>query len=104
MTITHLSDVLLYREAVRRYEELSDIFSEKDNYSHSRELLKEVSCFFVIKKLKYSGNLISCMFSVLAKVKTGWQALNDEFTYILAYGENRVGSVRNLILYLWHAL
>ncbi|XP_064206860.1 ral guanine nucleotide dissociation stimulator-like 2 isoform X2 [Anguilla rostrata] len=29
------------REAVRRYEELSDIFSEKDNYSHSRELLKE---------------------------------------------------------------
>uniref|UniRef100_A0A672S542 Ral guanine nucleotide dissociation stimulator-like n=1 Tax=Sinocyclocheilus grahami TaxID=75366 RepID=A0A672S542_SINGR len=31
------------REAVRRYEELSDIFSEKDNYSQSRELLKE-SC------------------------------------------------------------
>ena len=31
------------REAVRRYEELSAIFSEKDNYSHSRELLKEVS-------------------------------------------------------------
>uniref|UniRef100_A0A3Q1HFJ1 Ral guanine nucleotide dissociation stimulator-like 2 n=1 Tax=Anabas testudineus TaxID=64144 RepID=A0A3Q1HFJ1_ANATE len=29
------------REAVRRYEELSEIFSEKDNYSHSRELLKE---------------------------------------------------------------
>ncbi|XP_016394097.1 ral guanine nucleotide dissociation stimulator-like [Sinocyclocheilus rhinocerous] len=29
------------REAVRRYEELSDIFSEKDNYSQSRELLKE---------------------------------------------------------------
>ncbi|XP_018941719.1 ral guanine nucleotide dissociation stimulator-like 2 isoform X2 [Cyprinus carpio] len=30
------------REAVKRYEELSDIFSEKDNYSQSRELLKEV--------------------------------------------------------------
>ncbi|XP_051575171.1 ral guanine nucleotide dissociation stimulator-like 2 isoform X2 [Myxocyprinus asiaticus] len=29
------------REALRRYEELSDIFSEKDNYSQSRELLKE---------------------------------------------------------------
>ncbi|XP_067093634.1 ral guanine nucleotide dissociation stimulator-like 2 isoform X2 [Osmerus mordax] len=29
------------KEAVRRYEELSDIFSEKDNFSHSRELLKE---------------------------------------------------------------
>ncbi|KAG7216499.1 hypothetical protein INR49_001985, partial [Caranx melampygus] len=28
-------------EAVRRYEELSEIFSEKDNYSQSRELLKE---------------------------------------------------------------
>ncbi|XP_041091086.1 ral guanine nucleotide dissociation stimulator-like 2 [Polyodon spathula] len=29
------------REAVRSYEELSQIFSEEDNYSHSRELLKE---------------------------------------------------------------
>lgn len=29
------------REAVKRYEELSNIFSEKDNYSQSRELLKE---------------------------------------------------------------
>ncbi|XP_041843295.1 ral guanine nucleotide dissociation stimulator-like 2 isoform X2 [Melanotaenia boesemani] len=29
------------REALRRYEELSEIFSDKDNYSHSRELLKE---------------------------------------------------------------
>ncbi|XP_052002243.1 ral guanine nucleotide dissociation stimulator-like isoform X2 [Xyrauchen texanus] len=29
------------REALRRYEELSNIFSEKDNYSQSRELLKE---------------------------------------------------------------
>ncbi|KAM6967939.1 ral guanine nucleotide dissociation stimulator-like 2 [Aplochiton taeniatus] len=29
------------REVVKRYEELSNIFSEKDNYSHSRELLKE---------------------------------------------------------------
>ncbi|XP_048880752.1 ral guanine nucleotide dissociation stimulator-like 2 isoform X2 [Brienomyrus brachyistius] len=29
------------REALRRYEELSDIFSEKDNYSQSRELLRE---------------------------------------------------------------
>ncbi|XP_023262916.1 ral guanine nucleotide dissociation stimulator-like 2 isoform X1 [Seriola lalandi dorsalis] len=29
------------REAMRRYEELSEIFSEKDNYSQSRELLKE---------------------------------------------------------------
>lgn len=29
---------------MRRYEELSEIFSEKDNYSQSRELLKEVSC------------------------------------------------------------
>ncbi|XP_030637546.1 ral guanine nucleotide dissociation stimulator-like 2 [Chanos chanos] len=29
------------KEAVRRYEELSYIFSEKDNYSQSRELLKE---------------------------------------------------------------
>ncbi|KAM4600896.1 ral guanine nucleotide dissociation stimulator-like 2 isoform 2-T2 [Polymixia lowei] len=28
------------RESVRKYEELSDIFSEKDNYSQSRELLK----------------------------------------------------------------
>lgn len=33
----------LDREAVRRYEELSEIFSDKDNYSQSRELLKEVS-------------------------------------------------------------
>lgn len=31
------------REAVKRYEELSSIFSERDNYSQSRELLKEVS-------------------------------------------------------------
>ncbi|XP_031432939.1 ral guanine nucleotide dissociation stimulator-like 2 isoform X2 [Clupea harengus] len=29
------------REAVKRYEELSSIFSEQDNYSQSRELLKE---------------------------------------------------------------
>uniref|UniRef100_UPI0037E82C64 ral guanine nucleotide dissociation stimulator-like 2 isoform X2 n=1 Tax=Semicossyphus pulcher TaxID=241346 RepID=UPI0037E82C64 len=29
------------REVIRRYEELSEIFSEKDNYSQSRELLKE---------------------------------------------------------------
>ncbi|XP_069571165.1 ral guanine nucleotide dissociation stimulator-like 2 isoform X1 [Brachyistius frenatus] len=29
------------REALRRYEELSEIFSDKDNYSQSRELLKE---------------------------------------------------------------
>ncbi|XP_010888127.2 ral guanine nucleotide dissociation stimulator-like 2 isoform X1 [Esox lucius] len=29
------------RETAKRYEELSDIFSEKDNYSHCRELLKE---------------------------------------------------------------
>lgn len=29
------------REAVRRYEELTEIFSEKDNYAQSRELLKE---------------------------------------------------------------
>ncbi|XP_040899867.1 ral guanine nucleotide dissociation stimulator-like 2 isoform X2 [Toxotes jaculatrix] len=29
------------REAMRRYEELSEIFSEKDNYSQCRELLKE---------------------------------------------------------------
>ncbi|XP_028984097.1 ral guanine nucleotide dissociation stimulator-like 2 isoform X2 [Betta splendens] len=29
------------REAMRRYEELSQIFSEKDNYFQSRELLKE---------------------------------------------------------------
>lgn len=34
---------MTYREAIRRYEELSEIFSEKDNYSQSRELLKEVS-------------------------------------------------------------
>ncbi|KAM6935878.1 ral guanine nucleotide dissociation stimulator-like 2 isoform 2-T3 [Lycodopsis pacificus] len=29
------------REVVRRYEDLSEIFSDKDNYSQSRELLKE---------------------------------------------------------------
>ncbi|XP_054477314.1 ral guanine nucleotide dissociation stimulator-like 2 [Anoplopoma fimbria] len=29
------------REAVKRYEDLSEIFSDKDNYSQSRELLKE---------------------------------------------------------------
>ncbi|CAJ1062992.1 ral guanine nucleotide dissociation stimulator-like 2 isoform X1 [Xyrichtys novacula] len=29
------------REAMKRYEELSEIFSDKDNYSQSRELLKE---------------------------------------------------------------
>ncbi|KAM4580049.1 ral guanine nucleotide dissociation stimulator-like 2 isoform 2-T2 [Odontesthes bonariensis] len=29
------------REALRRYEELAKIFSDKDNYSQSRELLKE---------------------------------------------------------------
>ncbi|XP_070690820.1 ral guanine nucleotide dissociation stimulator-like 2 isoform X2 [Pempheris klunzingeri] len=29
------------REAVRKYEDLSEIFSDKDNYSQSRELLKE---------------------------------------------------------------
>ncbi|XP_068612319.1 ral guanine nucleotide dissociation stimulator-like 2 [Brachionichthys hirsutus] len=29
------------REAVKRYEELSKIFSDKDNYAQSRELLKE---------------------------------------------------------------
>ncbi|KAL4646796.1 ral guanine nucleotide dissociation stimulator-like 2 isoform X1 [Arapaima gigas] len=31
------------REAVKKYKELSNIFSEKDNYSQCRELLKEVS-------------------------------------------------------------
>lgn len=30
---------------MRRYEDLSEIFSDKDNYSQSRELLKEVSCY-----------------------------------------------------------
>lgn len=40
------------REAVRRYEELSDIFSDKDNYSQSRELLKEVSFCQDIMKTK----------------------------------------------------
>ncbi|XP_077454864.1 ral guanine nucleotide dissociation stimulator-like 2 [Stigmatopora argus] len=29
------------KEAVRKYEELRDIFSERDNYAYSRELLKE---------------------------------------------------------------
>lgn len=29
------------RESLRRYEELAEIFSDKDNYSQSRELLKE---------------------------------------------------------------
>ncbi|XP_062278712.1 ral guanine nucleotide dissociation stimulator-like 2 isoform X1 [Scomber scombrus] len=29
------------RDAIKRYEDLSEIFSEKDNYSQSRELLKE---------------------------------------------------------------
>lgn len=29
------------REALRRYEELAEIFSDKDNYAQSRELLKE---------------------------------------------------------------
>lgn len=29
------------REALRKYEELSEIFSDKDNYSQTRELLKE---------------------------------------------------------------
>ncbi|XP_060905881.1 ral guanine nucleotide dissociation stimulator-like 2 isoform X1 [Labrus mixtus] len=29
------------REAMKRYEELSEIFSDKDNYAQSRELLKE---------------------------------------------------------------
>ncbi|XP_072316250.1 ral guanine nucleotide dissociation stimulator-like 2 [Eucyclogobius newberryi] len=29
------------RDSLKRYEELSDIFSDKDNYSQSRELLKE---------------------------------------------------------------
>ncbi|XP_055083917.1 ral guanine nucleotide dissociation stimulator-like 2 isoform X2 [Periophthalmus magnuspinnatus] len=29
------------RESLRRYEELTEIFSDKDNYSQSRELLKE---------------------------------------------------------------
>ncbi|KAM6994450.1 ral guanine nucleotide dissociation stimulator-like 2 isoform 2-T2 [Tautogolabrus adspersus] len=29
------------RETIKRYEELSEIFSEKDNYAQSRELLKE---------------------------------------------------------------
>lgn len=37
------NSLLTDREAVRRYEELSEIFSDKDNYSQSRELLKEVS-------------------------------------------------------------
>uniref|UniRef100_A0A3B4A6N4 Uncharacterized protein n=1 Tax=Periophthalmus magnuspinnatus TaxID=409849 RepID=A0A3B4A6N4_9GOBI len=30
-----------HRESLRRYEELTEIFSDKDNYSQSRELLKE---------------------------------------------------------------
>lgn len=75
----------LDREAVRRYEELSEIFSDKDNYSQSRELLKEVS--FCIQNDK--GNVIYSTFSAL---KTGNQALNDD---------ERAGSVRNLIFYLW---
>lgn len=37
-------DFSLHREALRRYEELAEIFSDKDNYSQTRELLKEVSC------------------------------------------------------------
>lgn len=32
----------LCRDALRKYEELSEIFSDKDNYSQTRELLKEV--------------------------------------------------------------
>ncbi|KAI4889104.1 hypothetical protein NFI96_018629, partial [Prochilodus magdalenae] len=38
---TDRAHVILVREAVKRYEELAYIFSEKDNYSQSRELLKE---------------------------------------------------------------
>ncbi|XP_008429005.1 ral guanine nucleotide dissociation stimulator-like 2 [Poecilia reticulata] len=36
-----LTVVFFRREALRRYEELAEIFSDKDNYSQSRELLKE---------------------------------------------------------------
>lgn len=55
------------REAVRRYEELSDIFSDKDNYSQSRELLKEVSFCQDIMFFKKTGN----------------QAANDDVIHIM---------------------
>lgn len=44
---------------MRRYEELSEIFSEKDNYAQSRELLKEVS-FLVLWHLGSAESALPC--------------------------------------------
>lgn len=52
---------------MRRYEELSEIFSDKDNYSQSRELLKEVG-FTIIMELA---------------LKTGNQVLHKDVIYII---------------------
>lgn len=63
----------LDREAVRRYEELSEIFSDKDNYSQSRELLKEVS-FWRDKIQNWNVNVIRGIFKIQRRgLKTGNQ-------------------------------
>lgn len=51
-----LTVVFFCREALRRYEELAEIFSDKDNYAQSRELLKEVSCCGNKERINDSGN------------------------------------------------
>ena len=66
---------LLDREAVRRYEELSEIFSDKDNYSQSRELLKEVSfCQKGKNKTTTIMEMCDTVFSKLVGLITGNQA------------------------------
>lgn len=69
------------------YEELSEIFSDKDNYSQSRELLKEVS-----KIQNNNGNDMCSIFTIL--LKTGNEAMNDDVASFV----RRADAVRNMIL------
>lgn len=65
-----LTVVFFRREALRRYEELAEIFSDKDNYSQSRELLKEVSFCGNKERINDSGNKLLCVPGKLNHAKT----------------------------------
>lgn len=82
---------------MRRYEELSEIFSEKDNYSQSRELLKEVSCCQDKGYNGRSGNVKSAPFQKLAEVKTGRRVVNDNISYVTRCEQTRFSEKLDLV-------
>ncbi|KAK7885874.1 hypothetical protein WMY93_025495 [Mugilogobius chulae] len=70
------------REALKKYEELAEIFSDKDNYSHSRELLKRVikcSYYKVLTTFYFSGGYFQVC-------KPGQQTEPQEHVQILSPG------------------